>query len=136
MKIHNSGKCSGFNSMGDGLPAPTWTARWWNSSILKVGHTKGTFPIKILIKFNPSSQSSVTNCVASAGLIGLQFPDSSCGAVMKSCSVDSGTVLWLKKTTVTVFYLTASLLLTFCVLIQVKEMTVDRGNAASWAVFK
>lgn len=42
-------------------------------------HTEGKFPIKILIKFNPSTQSSVTNClVCAAQLILLQFPESSC----------------------------------------------------------
>lgn len=38
------------------------TVRVQNSSISKVEHTKGKFPIKILIKFNPSTQSCVTNC--------------------------------------------------------------------------
>lgn len=33
------------------------TRQSWKSK-----HTKGKFPIKILIKINPSTQSSVTNC--------------------------------------------------------------------------
>lgn len=53
------------------FPVQTTTSaalRLHNSSISKVKHTKGKFPIKILIKFNPSTQSSVTNCLVSAGL--------------------------------------------------------------------
>lgn len=47
------------------LPLPASTL--WKSSIL-VEHTKAKCPIKILIKFNPSTQPSVTNCLVSAGL--------------------------------------------------------------------
>lgn len=66
----------------------SWTVRLQNSSILKVEHTKGKFPIKILIKFNPSAQSSVTNCLVSAALASTfssrGSPDSSCVTMCKA----------------------------------------------------
>lgn len=57
------------------------------SSILKVEHTKGKFSIKILIKFNPSTQSSVTNCLVSAALASASY--SAVPWLIMCCSVQS-----------------------------------------------